>query len=457
MVALLLEVECFHLSVKRGKIHNNRTAGLALCDHAASPLMIFLWRRRYVVYCRDRPRTRDLPEGHVRQLVPATRGYQSTNLMRNREEVDVHLRIPGPTPCPDYVLEAMGREMINHRGPEFQDINQRVTDSLKKVFVTEGDIFILTGSGTGGMEAAIVNALSPGDVVLSVSIGVFGDRFAQIAEAYGASVIRLNSIWGTAADPEEIRNALKENPAIKAVLVTHNETSTGVTNDMAAISKVVRETDKLLIVDAVSSLSSLPFYTDQWGCDIVISGSQKGWMVPPGLAFVSVSSRAWNAFKEAKMPRFYWDFGKARSYYERKQTPWTPAISIYYALDVALQQMLAEGMDNIYQRQARIAQQTRDGIKGLGLSLFADESHASNTVTSVTVLEGIEAKAILEQMQNDHQVVLAGGQGKLDGKILRIGHMGYVTDADITVVIDALGSVLPKVGFQPTGSLARGS
>ena len=369
----------------------------------------------------------------------------------------MNLRIPGPTPCPDYVLEAMGREMINHRGPEFQEINQRVTDNLKQVFVTESDVFILTGSGTGGMEAAIVNALSPGDVVLSVSIGVFGDRFAQIAEAYGASVIRLTSTWGTAADPEAVRSALKESPAAKAVLVTHNETSTGVTNDMAAISQVVRDADKLLIVDAVSSLSSLPFYTDQWGCDIVISGSQKGWMVPPGLAFVSVSPRAWEAFKEAKMPRFYWDFGKAKSYYERKQTPWTPAVSVYYALDVALQQMLAEGMESIFQRQARIAQKTRDGAKSLGLSLFADEGHASNTVTAINVPEGVEARAILQQMQSDHQVVLAGGQGSLDGKILRIGHMGYVADEDITLVINALGSVLPKVGFQPTGSLARGS
>ena len=368
----------------------------------------------------------------------------------------MNLRIPGPTPCPDYVLEAMGREMINHRGPEFQEINRRVTDNLKQVYYTESDVFVLTGSGTGGMEAAIVNALSPGDVVLSVSIGVFGDRFAQIAEAYGASVIRLTSTWGTAADPEAVRNALKETPTIKAVLVTHNETSTGVTNDMAAISQVVRESDKLLLVDAVSSLSSLPFFTDQWGCDVVISGSQKGWMVPPGLAFVSVSPRAWEAFKEAKMPRFYWDFGRARSYYERGQTPWTPAISVYYALDVALQQMLAEGMESIFQRHTRIAQKARDGAKSLGLSLFAEEHYASNTVTAINVPQGVDARALLQQMQSEHQVVLAGGQGSLDGKILRIGHLGYVTEEDISLVIEALGSVLHKVGFQPTGSPVRG-
>ena len=368
----------------------------------------------------------------------------------------MNLRIPGPTPCPDYVLEAMTKQMINHRGPEFRDMLLRTTENLKKVFQTENDLLILTGSGTGGMEAAVVNTLSPGDVVLSVSIGVFGDRFAQIAEAYGASVVRLTFPWGTAADPEAIRKALAENPQVKAVLVTHNETSTGVTNDMDAISKVVKEYDKLLLVDAISSLSSLPFHNDQWGCDVAISGSQKGYMVPPGLAFVSVSPRAWEAFKEAKMPRFYWDFGRAKTYLERGQNPWTPAVSVCFALDVALEAMMKEGMESIYHRHARVAQKARDGVKSLGLSIFAEERHASNTVTPVNVPTGVDASAILQQMQSEHQVVLAGGQGNLDGKIFRIGHLGYVTEEDITLVIDALGSVLPKVGFQPTGSLARG-
>jgi aspartate aminotransferase-like enzyme len=356
---------------------------------------------------------------------------------------------------PDYVLEAMNRDMINHRGPEFQDMLLQSTERLKQVFQTSNDVLILTGSGTGAMEAAVVNVLSPGDVVLSVSIGVFGDRLAQIAEAFGASVIRLTATWGTAADPETIRDALKENPAIKAVLVTHNETSTGVTNDMAAISKVVKESDKLLIVDSISGISSLPFRTDEWDCDIVMSGSQKGYMVPPGLAFVSVSQRAWDASKEAKMPRFYWDFGRAKSYLERGQTPWTPAVSVLYGLDVALEKMMEEGMENIFERHARIAQKTRDAVKGLGLSLFADESHASNTVTAVDIPPGVDPKALLQQLQSDHDVVLAGGQGSLDGKIMRVGHLGYITDEDISQVMDALASVLPKVGFQPVGSPAR--
>jgi len=368
----------------------------------------------------------------------------------------VNLRVPGPTPLPDYVLDAMNRDMINHRGPEFRDMLQRSTERLKQVFQTSNDVLILTGSGTGAMEASVVNVLSPGDVVLSVSIGVFGDRLAQIAEAYGASVIRQTVTWGTATDPEEIRSALKENPAIKAVMVTHNETSTGVTNDMAAISKVVKESDKLLIVDSISGISSLPFRTDEWGCDIVMSGSQKGYMVPPGLAFVSVSQKAWDASKEAKMPRFYWDFGRAKSYLERGQTPWTPAVSILYGLDVALEKMLEEGMENIFERHARIAQKTRNGAKSLGLSLFADESHASNTVTAVDVPENVDPRALLQQLQSEHDVVLAGGQGSLDGKIMRIGHLGYITDEDISQVMDALASVLPKVGFQPVGSPARG-
>lgn len=368
----------------------------------------------------------------------------------------MNLRIPGPTPVPDDILEAMSGEMINHRGPEFRDISTRVTENLKKVFQTEHDVLILTTSGTGGMEAAVVSTMSPGDVVLSVSIGVFGDRFAQIAEAYGASVIRLTATWGEAIDPDAIRDALKENPAVKAVLVTHNETSTGVTNDLPAISKVVREFDKLLVVDAVSSLSSIPFCADDWGCDVVVSGSQKGWMVPPGLAFVSVSPRGWEAHQEAKMPRFYFDLGSAKRYYERGQTPWTPAVSVYYAMDLALEKMLAEGLDNIYERHARLAQKTRDGVKSLGLTLFAQESHASNTVTAVNLPEGVEARALVGQMQSDHDIVLAGGQQSLDGKIVRVGHLGYVSDGDIDHVLRALEDVLPKVGFQPTGVAARG-
>jgi aspartate aminotransferase-like enzyme len=358
------------------------------------------------------------------------------------------LRIPGPTPCPDEVLQAMAKQMVNHRGPEFGKIMNNVTARLKTVFQTKNDLFLLTSSGTGGMEAAIVNTLSPGDKVLSVSIGVFGDRFATIAQTFGAKVTPLKVEWGKAADPDAIRRALKFEPDIKAVLVTHNETSTGVMNDLGAISAIVKEFDKLLLVDAISSMGSVNLPVDDWHCDVVVTGSQKGWMVPPGMAMVSVSEAAWKAHAQAKMPRFYWDFSKAKSYLEKGQTPWTPVVSIAFALDVALDMMLKEGMQNIFARHARIARLTRDGVKSLGLPLFADEKHASHTVTAAAGAENLDIKKLLKIMREEHQIVLSGGQTTLDGKIFRIGHMGWVNEANIKEVIATLKLVLPQAGFR---------
>ena len=356
-----------------------------------------------------------------------------------------NLRIPGPTPCPDEVLQAMTKQMINHRGPEFRDILNRVTENLKVFFQTKNDLFLLTGSGTGGMEAAVVNMLSPGDSVLSVSIGVFGDRFASIAEQYGANVNRLKFEWGRAADPDEVDRALKADPRIKAVLVTHNETSTGVTNDLEALSKVIKGAGKLLLVDAISSLGSLNLPVDEWDCDVVISGSQKGWMVPPGLAMVSVSQEAWQAHANAKMPRFYWDFTRAKSYLERGQTPWTPAVSTVFAMDTALRMMLEEGFPNIIDRHARLGELTRQGVKSLGLLLFADEKYASNTVTAVKAPDGTNANDLRKILLSEYEIVLGGGQQSLDGKIFRIGHLGMVTEQDIEAVLSALKVALLKV------------
>lgn len=361
-----------------------------------------------------------------------------------------HLRVPGPTPCPTDVLQSMTKQMINHRGPEFGQILNGITAKLKQLFQTKNNLFLLTGSGTGGLEAAIVNTLSPGDKVLSVSIGVFGDRFATIAGKFGAEVIPLRSEWGTAADVDAVRQALKAESEIKAVLVTHNETSTGVTNDLAAISSAVKEFDKLLLVDAISSLGSINLPVDDWNVDIAITGSQKGWMVPPGLAMVSVSQEAWQAHANATMPRFYWDFTQAKNYLERTppQTPWTPVISVVFALSVALDMILKEGLTNVFARHARAAQAARDGIKSLGLSLFAEESHASNTVTAVAASDRLDTKKMLKILREEHQVILAGGQQKLDGKIFRIGHLGWVTEDDIKIVISALKKVLPQAGFR---------
>jgi aspartate aminotransferase-like enzyme len=362
-----------------------------------------------------------------------------------------NLRIPGPTPCPEDVLEAMGRQMVNHRGPEFASLLTDVTDKLKLLFKTQNDVFLLTGSGTGGLEAAAVNILSPGDVVLSVSIGVFGHRFAAIASQFGAQVIPLNFKWGKAAEVDTIRQALADNPKIKAVLVTHNETSTGVTNDLKAISTLVKEFDKLLLVDAISSLGSIELPVDEWCCDVAVSGSQKGWMVPPGMAMVAVSQEAWEAHSQATMPRFYWDFTKAKSYLEKGQTPWTPVISIVFAFSVALDKMLAEGLENIIARHARIARMTRDGVKELGLSLFAEESHASNTVTSVAASNGLDTKKLAKIMREEHRIVLGGGQQTMAGKIFRIGHLGWVNEDDIAQVLAALKIVLPQAGFKGGG------
>ena len=359
-----------------------------------------------------------------------------------------NLRIPGPTPCPSDVLQAMTRQMINHRGPEFGQILNDVTDKLKQLFQTKGDVLLLTGSGTGGLEAVIVNTLSPGDKVLSVSIGVFGDRFASIAEQFGAEVISLRFEWGKAAEVAAIRQALQAEPGIKAVLVTHNETSTGATNDLASISSVVKEYDKLLLVDAISSLGSINLPVDDWHCDVTVTGSQKGWMVPPGLAMVSLSQEAWQAYSKAKMPRFYWDFTKAKDYLEKGQNPWTPAISVVFALTVSLEMILKEGLANVIARHARVAKAARDGIQSLGLSLFAEESHASNTVTSVAASDGLDTKKLLRILREEHQVVLGGGQQRLDGKIFRIGHLGWVTEDDIKAVISALKVVLPQAGFR---------
>ena len=359
----------------------------------------------------------------------------------------MQLRIPGPTPIPDEILQTMTRQMINHRGPQFAEMIHKATDILKAMFQTGGDVFLLTCSGTGGMEAAIVNTLSPGDKVLSVANGAFGDRFADIAETFGAQVERLSFEWGTAVDPQEVHRALSKDAGIKAVLVTHNETSTGLTNDLEAISAVVREYQKLLIVDAISSLGCIDLPTDKWGCDVVITGSQKGWMAPPGLAMVSVSERAWQAQAQAKMPKYYWDFAKAKKFLEKGQTPWTPAVSTIYALDAALELFQREGLQNIVARHARVATKAKEGVKSLGLSLFPEDSCASNTITAVKVPDGLDSKKLLKILREEYNTVLAGGQQRLDGKIFRIGHLGYVTEGDIDAVMEALKAALPQAGF----------
>jgi aspartate aminotransferase-like enzyme len=324
----------------------------------------------------------------------------------------------------------------------------RITDGLKQVFHTENDIFVLTSSGTGAMEAAVANTLSPGEKVLCASIGSFGDRFGKIASVFGADVTRLNFPQGTAVVVDELRRVLDANPEITSVLVTHNETNTGVTNDLEPIARVVKgEFDKLLLVDGISSVCSLPLKTDEWDLDVVATASQKGWMLPPGLAFISMSERAWAANEKSTMPRFYFNLSEYKRYFDMGQPPWTPNLSAMYALDYALTKIVAEGVENVWKRHADIAQMTRDGIRALGLEVFPDDSVASNTVTAVKMPEGVDADELRKHVLQDHNVVLAGAYGELTGKMFRIGHLGYVSTEEIEQMLDAIKASLPKVGI----------
>ena len=361
-----------------------------------------------------------------------------------------NLRIPGPTPCPPETLNELSRQMINHRGPEFADMQARIMKRLKTFFRTSNEVYVLTASGTGAMEAAIVNVLSPGDKVLAVSIGEFGDRFADIAGVFGADVTKMQVEPGTQADPAEIANALRANPEIVALLVTHNETSTGVTNDISAISKAAREANPevLVIVDAISSLGCLPFATDAWGVDVATTASQKGFMIPPGLAFITLSPRAWAAYEKSTMLKYYFDVGKCKSYADIGQTPFTPAVSLYYGLDLALDMMEKEGLEQTNARHHAIAEYTRTRVKALGLKLLAEGPQASDSVTSVLVPEGVNAKELLAMLNSDYDTVLAAGQGKLAGKIFRIGHMGQVAREDIDAAVVSLEAALGNLGYK---------
>lgn len=360
----------------------------------------------------------------------------------------MNLRIPGPTPVPPSVLEAMTRQMIDHRGPAFAELLLSVTARLQQFFQTKNDVIIFPSSGTGAMEAAVVNTLSPGDRVLVVSIGSFGDRFAKIAKTFGADVVKLDFEWGTAANPQAIDDQLRKDASIKAVFVTHNETSTGVTNDLEAISKVVRAYPVLLIVDAISSIGAIDLKVDAWGCDVVVTGSQKSWMIPPGLSFVSVSPAAWEANASARMPRSYWDLASAKKYLERGQNPYTPAISLYYALEEALRLMAEEGFDNVIARHKRLGAYFRAGARNLGLQILPEERYASNIVTALLPPDGISVAEIRRRLREEHDVVVAGGQDKLSEKIFRVGHVGYVNQADLDDVLQALKVVLDKLGHR---------
>ena len=359
------------------------------------------------------------------------------------------LRIPGPTPLPERVVRAMNRPMIDHRGPEFAAILAEVTTGAKRVFKTEHDLLLLTCSGTGGLESAVANLLSPGDEVVAAVCGNFGERFAALAAAYGANVVRLEFEWGQPVDPDDLAQVLERHPKADVVLLTHNETSTGLTNPLRELARVASRAGRIVVVDGVSSISSIAIETDAWGIDVAVSGSQKGWMAPPGLALVSVSERAWERQARARSPRFYFDWKEAKTWGEKGMTPFTPAINVAFALQEGLRMLEEEGLDNVYERHRRLARATQAGLEALGFTLFARDGFRSHTVTSALPPSGLDVAALRKLLDGKYGVVIAGGQGKMTGKMVRVGHLGAVADGDVVQVIWAIEQALEELDVAP--------
>jgi aspartate aminotransferase-like enzyme len=361
--------------------------------------------------------------------------------------MDQNLRVPGPTPLPSEVREAQSAPMIDHRGSEFGEMQREITAGLAELIGTRGDVLLLTGSGTGALEAAIVNTLSPGDRVLVVTIGSFGDRFAKIASTFGAQVERFEVPWGEAADPAALAEHLAANPPYRAVLLTHNETSTGVTNPLRELAGVVRNApgDPLLLVDGISGLGAMPFEMDAWGIDLVVSASQKAWMGSPGIAIAAVGDRAWAANVTAGMARVYWDLAEARKWAEKGQTPWTPAVSVLFGLRVGVRRLLAEGREQTWARHAAIAGAVQAGLEALGLRLVAAPQDRSSTVTAAWLPDGLDWAPFNAAMRAKGLVV-AGGQGAWAGRILRFGHMGGVGIDEMCEAVRVMGETLAEHG-----------
>jgi len=352
-----------------------------------------------------------------------------------------NLRLPGPTFVPQSVLAASSRPLINHRGPEFASLLAALTRALQDFLRTQGDVLLLTCSGSGAMEAAVANTLSRGDRVLVFSNGAFGERFHSIAKSYGVDARRVDVTWGRAVDPDLVRDELakeKGKDAAKAVLVTHNETSTGVLNPLKDIAEVVRESGKLFIVDSISGAGATEVEVDDWGIDVLVSASQKSWGAPPGVAIVTMGPRAWKAYDRSDLPKAYFDLQQAKASLEKAQTPSTPAVTVFIALQESLKLMAEEGIASICQRHRDLAYATRRGVQALGLQLFADEAHASPTVTSFRSPTRVDARNLIRILRESYDTVIAGGQGRLEGQIGRIGHMGFVTLQDMVSFLSAL-------------------
>ncbi len=369
------------------------------------------------------------------------------------------LMIPGPTPVPESALLDLAKHPIGHRSKEFEAITAEITENLQWLHQTKNDVLMLTCSGTGAMEAGMINFLSPGDRVLVGCNGKFGDRWAEVATAYNLRVEKITAEWGKPLDPEEFRAKLEadKDKKIKAVIITHSETSTGILNDLETINRHVKaHGEALMIVDAVTSLGAANIPIDEWGLDVVASGSQKGYMVPPGLGFVSVSAKAWEAYKTATLPRYYLDLGKYRKAAAKNSSPFTPPVNLMYALQTTLGMMKKEGLENIFARHQRQMKATRAAVKALGMPLFAPDDAASPAITAVAPVT-VEAEQVRSILKNRFDIILAGGQDHLKGKIFRIGHLGFVAERDILTAIAALEAALVEKGadnFTPGAGVA---
>ncbi|MBU6424447.1 MAG: alanine--glyoxylate aminotransferase family protein, partial [Chloroflexi bacterium] len=351
-----------------------------------------------------------------------------------------NLRIPGPTFVPGPVLAASARPMINHRGPEFASLIAALTRALQDVLKTQGDVLLLTASGSGGMEAAVANTLARNDKVLLFVNGAFGERFHSICRAYGVDARRVDVPWGRAVEPDLVRDELakeKGKDGAKAVLLQHGETSTGILNPLKEIAEVVRDAGKLLIVDSVSAAGAVELEVDQWGIDVLVTASQKAWGAPPGVAIVTMSPRAWKAYDRSDLPKAYFDLQQAKASLEKAQTPTTPAVGVFIALQESLKLMAEEGIDAIVRRHRDLAYATRRGVQAVGLPLFADEAHASPCVTSFRPPTRVDSRNLIRILRESYDTVVAGGQGRLEGQIVRVGHMGFVTVADMVAFFSA--------------------
>ena len=356
--------------------------------------------------------------------------------------------IPGPTPVPEKVLQALSKHPIGHRSKEFQDLVESTTQNLQWLHQTQNDVLTITGSGPAAMEAGIINSLSKGDKVICGENGKFGERWVKVAKEFGLEVIKIDSEWGTPLVPEEFKKVFEEDKPkeIKAVIFTHSETSTGVINDLETISSYIRAHNTALsIVDCVTSLGACNVPVDEWKLDIVASGSQKGYMIPPGLSFISMSKKAWEAVEKSNLPKFYLNLKSYRKSLLTNSNPYTPAVNLVFALDEALKMMGEEGLDNIFQRHNKHKLAMSNAVKALNLKLFADEKYLSPSITAIKT-EGIDAEEFRKAIKNNFDILLAGGQDHLKGKIFRVGHLGYVNDRDIISVVSAISNTLLSLG-----------